>query len=48
MIVSICDYMDIWCLTIKHPWTEEMFANEKKQLDEAERKKQLEDAKKEL
>ena len=38
MIVSICDYMDIWCLTIKHPWTEEMFANEKKELEEAERK----------
>ena len=23
VIVSICDYLDIWCLTIKHPWTEE-------------------------
>lgn len=22
VIVSICDYLDIWCLTIKHPWTE--------------------------
>lgn len=20
VIVSICDYLDIWCLTIKHPW----------------------------
>ncbi|KAI9662102.1 MAG: hypothetical protein M1831_002798 [Alyxoria varia] len=23
VIVAICDYMDIWCLTIKHPWNEE-------------------------
>ncbi|KAK6430981.1 Phosphotransferase [Oleoguttula sp. CCFEE 5521] len=23
VIVSICDYLDIWCLTIKHPATEE-------------------------
>lgn len=22
MIVTICDYLDIWCLTIKHPWDE--------------------------
>lgn len=22
VIVSICDYLDIWCLTIKHPYTE--------------------------
>ncbi|KAF2436551.1 Choline/ethanolaminephosphotransferase [Tothia fuscella] len=22
VIVSICDYLDIWCLTIKHPWVE--------------------------
>jgi ethanolaminephosphotransferase len=21
--VSICDYLDIWCLTIKHPYVEE-------------------------
>lgn len=21
VIVTICDYLDIWCLTIKHPWT---------------------------
>jgi ethanolaminephosphotransferase len=20
VIVTICDYLDIWCLTIKHPW----------------------------
>lgn len=23
VIVSICDYLDIWCLTIKHPYTVE-------------------------
>ena len=23
VIVAICDYLDIWCLTIKHPWTGE-------------------------
>ncbi|KAK3298224.1 uncharacterized protein B0H64DRAFT_68768 [Chaetomium fimeti] len=23
VIVTICDYLDIWCLTIKHPWVEE-------------------------
>jgi ethanolaminephosphotransferase len=28
VIVSICDYMDIWCLTIKHPYNPE--AEEKK------------------
>ncbi|KAE9970739.1 hypothetical protein BLS_004770 [Venturia inaequalis] len=22
VIVAICDYLDIWCLTIKHPWVE--------------------------
>ncbi|KIW00995.1 uncharacterized protein PV09_07514 [Verruconis gallopava] len=21
VITTICDYLDIWCLTIKHPWT---------------------------
>jgi len=47
VIVTICDYMDIWCLTIKHPWTEEMFANEKKEMEAAE-KKALEGSKKEL
>jgi ethanolaminephosphotransferase len=20
VITTICDYLDIWCLTIKHPW----------------------------
>jgi ethanolaminephosphotransferase len=23
VIRAICDYLDIWCLTIKHPWTAE-------------------------
>jgi len=23
VIVAICDYLDIWCLTIKHPATEQ-------------------------
>lgn len=22
VIVTICDYLDIWCLTIKHPYNE--------------------------
>jgi len=22
VIVTICDYLDIWCLTIKHPYVE--------------------------
>jgi ethanolaminephosphotransferase len=27
VIVTICDYLDIWCLTIKHPWVEGAQAN---------------------
>uniref|UniRef100_L2FNW6 diacylglycerol cholinephosphotransferase n=1 Tax=Colletotrichum fructicola (strain Nara gc5) TaxID=1213859 RepID=L2FNW6_COLFN len=27
VIVTICDYLDIWCLTIKHPWVEGQEAN---------------------
>jgi len=23
IITTICDYLDIWCLTIKHPYNEE-------------------------
>lgn len=23
VITTICDYLDIWCLTIKHPYNEE-------------------------
>ncbi|KAH0559303.1 hypothetical protein GP486_004186 [Trichoglossum hirsutum] len=32
VVVSICDYLDIWCLSIKHPWVEEaeVVAAEKK------------------
>lgn len=30
VIVTICDYLDIWCLTIKHPWSEEAEAEAKK------------------
>jgi len=37
VIVTICDYLDIWCLTIKHPWNEQ-----------EERKKIEGDGKKEL
>ena len=22
VVGTICDYLDIWCLTIKHPWVE--------------------------
>ncbi|KAG0650365.1 putative CDP-alcohol phosphatidyltransferase class-I family [Hyphodiscus hymeniophilus] len=32
VIVTICDYLDIWCLTIKHPWTEEKEAASKEEL----------------
>ncbi|KAI0602550.1 CDP-alcohol phosphatidyltransferase-domain-containing protein [Biscogniauxia sp. FL1348] len=31
VIVTICDYLDIWCLTIKHPYVEPT-ANGKKQI----------------
>lgn len=27
VIVTICDYLDIWCLTIKHPWVEDADGN---------------------
>ena len=30
VIVTICDYLDIWCLTIKHPWNEEEEAKKAK------------------
>ena len=29
VITTICDYLDIWCLTIKHPYTEETEAKTK-------------------
>ena len=41
MIVTICDYLDIWCLTIKHPWTEE----KEKAAQEAAKKEELKKAK---
>lgn len=30
VIVTICDYLDIWCLTIKHPYTAETEETDKK------------------
>ncbi|RKF73771.1 putative CDP-alcohol phosphatidyltransferase class-I family protein C22A12.10 [Golovinomyces cichoracearum] len=30
VIVTICDYLDIWCLTIKHPWNEKELSEKKK------------------
>ncbi|RDW61331.1 sn-1,2-diacylglycerol cholinephosphotransferas-like protein [Coleophoma crateriformis] len=30
VIVTICDHLDIWCLTIKHPWNEEEEAKKAK------------------
>jgi ethanolaminephosphotransferase len=30
VITSICDYLDIWCLTIKHPWTDEVDESKRK------------------
>lgn len=27
IITTICDYIDIWCLTIKHPHVEVVAAN---------------------
>lgn len=30
VIVTICDYLDIYCLTIKHPWNEEEEAKKSK------------------
>lgn len=34
VIVTICDYLDIWCLTIKHPWTEETEQSGSKKINE--------------
>ena len=30
VILAICDYLDIWCLTIKHPYVEGQEEKEKK------------------
>lgn len=34
VIVDICDYLDIWCLTIKHPYTEESEETNQKHINE--------------
>jgi len=40
VIVTICDYLDIWCLTIKHPWVEGKDGkNESKQISNGGAKK---------
>lgn len=33
VITTICDYLDIWCLTIKHPWTGDENSNGSTQID---------------
>jgi len=41
VIVTICDYLDIWCLTIKHPWVEGQNGSASVQVNgNAEKKKQ--------
>ncbi len=40
VIVTICDYLDIWCLTIKHPWVEGKDGTASVQANGAEKKKQ--------
>lgn len=34
VIVTICDYLDIWCLTIKHPYTAETKTSDSKTINE--------------
>lgn len=34
VIVTICDYLDIWCLRIKHPYTEETEKSATKMINE--------------
>lgn len=42
VIVTICDYLDIWCLTIKYPYSEEEDkVRDKGQAEEVEVKKSL-------
>lgn len=38
VIWTICDYLDIWCLTIKHPYTEEDEKVEKKKTESRKKK----------
>jgi ethanolaminephosphotransferase len=33
VIITICDYLDIWCLTIKHPWTAELEESDGKKIN---------------
>jgi len=33
VITTICDYLDIWCLTIKHPWTGDESTNGSAQIE---------------
>ncbi|KAB5546873.1 phosphotransferase-like protein [Coniochaeta sp. 2T2.1] len=40
VIVTICDYLDIWCLTIKHPWTGEENARGEKTAQGGKKKTQ--------
>jgi ethanolaminephosphotransferase len=41
VIVTICDYLDIWCLTIKHPYVEPKESAEAKSGKSVEGKKEL-------
>ncbi|KAL2020225.1 hypothetical protein VTK56DRAFT_8651 [Thermocarpiscus australiensis] len=38
VIVTICDYLDIWCLTIKHPWVESQNGDASMQVDGRKKK----------
>lgn len=42
VIVTICDYLDIWCLTIKYPWSEEKqeYIGKPKKRENGEKKSQ--------
>lgn len=40
VIVTICDYLDIWCLTIKHPWVEGRDGDASVQANGVDKKKQ--------
>jgi len=41
VIVAICDYLDIWCLTIKHPFTTETQETPEKKVAYSHEKKEL-------
>ncbi|KAK3941908.1 Choline/ethanolaminephosphotransferase 1 [Diplogelasinospora grovesii] len=40
VIVTICDYLDIWCLTIKHPYVEGRDGDKSMQINSGNKKKQ--------